>query len=382
MEFVTHRDGDRGAAARSQPHQALEAALQRADARRQVVPLHPAHRRPCRRRSIIKHRGARIAQGRLFRPVRHRPARSNRTINALQRAFLLRTCTDTVFESRTRPCLLYQIKRCSGSLHRRDLPPRTMPSWSARRATFSAGKSQSGEGRAWRRRCSRPPKSSISSAPRATATASRRCRHVQAHQGINPQTVEEADVFAIHQEAGQICIQVFFFRTGQNWGNRAYFPQGRPRASTRAEVLSAFLAQFYDDKPTPRADPAVARGRGARAAGRGAVARRPAASVEIAVPQRGEKRELVEHALHECPRGARPPAGRDVHQRKLLDGFAEAFGLDEPPRRIEVYDNSHIMGTNAVGAMIVAGPEGFVEEPVPQVQHHARPRSRPATISA
>ncbi len=184
--------------------------------------------------------------------------------------------------------------------------------------------------------------------------------HVQSHQGINPQGIEEADVFAIHQEGGQVCIQVFFFRTGQNWGNRAYFPKADP-ALEPGEVLGSFLAQFYDDKPRRARDPAVAR----RSTSRSCWPRRcrpaPASKVAISVPQRGEKKDLVDHALQ----NAREALGRRLAetstQARLLDGLAETFGLEKPPVRIEVYDNSHIMGTNAVGAMVVAGPEGFVK---------------------
>ena len=183
--------------------------------------------------------------------------------------------------------------------------------------------------------------------------------HVQSHQGINPQAVEEADVFAIHQEGGQVCIQVFFFRTGQNWGNRAYFPKADP-ALEAAEVLGSFLAQFYDDKPTPRTI-LLSHDVEEQELLAEALATRAGRKVAISVPQRGEKKDLVDHALQ----NAREALGRRLAetstQARLLAGFAETFGLDKPPRRIEVYDNSHIMGTNAVGAMIVAGPEGFVK---------------------
>src|SRR5690606_37107837 len=183
--------------------------------------------------------------------------------------------------------------------------------------------------------------------------------HVQSHQGINPQGVEEADVFAIHQEGGQVCIQVFFFRTGQNWGNRAYFPKADPALEAQ-EVLSSFLAQFYDDKPCPRMI-MLSHEVEEEELLEQALATRAGHKVSIVVPQRGEKKDLVDHAVQ----NAREALGRRLAetstQTRLLAGFAEAFGLDRPPRRIEVYDNSHIMGTNAVGAMIVAGAEGFVK---------------------
>src|SRR5690606_16735996 len=183
--------------------------------------------------------------------------------------------------------------------------------------------------------------------------------HVQSYQGINPQGVEEADVFAIHQEGGQVCIQVFFFRTGQNWGNRAYFPKADPALEAH-EVLSSFLAQFYDDKPSPRVIMLSHLAEEAELLEQ-ALATKAGHKVAITVPRRGEKKDLVDHALQ----NAREALGRRLAetstQARLLEGFAATFALERPPRRIEVYDNSHIMGTNAVGAMIVSGPEGFVK---------------------
>ncbi len=183
--------------------------------------------------------------------------------------------------------------------------------------------------------------------------------HVQGHQGINPQSTDEADVFAIHQEGGQTCIQVFFFRTGQNWGNRAYFPKADP-ALEPGEVLGSFLAQFYDDKPCPRLILLSAPVEDQELLAE-ALSTRAGHRVTVSVAQRGEKRDLIEHALQ----NAREALGRRLAetstQARLLAGFAATFGLAATPRRIEVFDNSHIMGTNAVGAMIVAGPEGFVK---------------------
>ncbi|HZE46770.1 MAG TPA: excinuclease ABC subunit UvrC, partial [Xanthobacteraceae bacterium] len=180
---------------------------------------------------------------------------------------------------------------------------------------------------------------------------------VQAHQGINPRGVEEADVFAVHQEGGYTCVEVFFFRTGQNWGNRAYFPKA-DRTLGAGEVLGAFLAQFYDDKPPPRCI-FVSHDVPDRALLNDALTIKSGRKVEVTVPLRGEKKDLVEHALA----NAREALGRKLadtaSQQRLLAGLAGAFGLARPPRRIEVYDNSHIQGTNAVGAMVVAGPEGF-----------------------
>ena len=305
---------------------------------------------------IFKHRGARSRKGDYFGPFASAGA-VGRTINSLQRAFLLRTCTDSVFESRTRPCLLYQIKRCSGPCTG-EISASDYADLVSEAKDFLSGRSQK-------------VKSEISSAmqeasedldfERAAVYRDRLAAlsHVQSYQGINPQGVEEADVFAIHQEGGHTGIQVFFFRTGQNWGNRAYFPKADP-ALEPGEVLSSFLAQFYDDKPCPRLillstavedQPLLAE----------ALSTRAGHKVTVSVPQRGEKKDLTDHALQ----NAREALGRRLAetstQARLLTGFAETFGLAKPPRRIEVYDNSHIMGTNAVGAMIVAGPEGFVK---------------------
>ena len=305
---------------------------------------------------IFKHRGARSRKGEYFGPFASAGA-VDRTINALQRAFLLRSCTDSFYANRTRPCLLYQIKRCSA--------PCTGEIGLADYATLVA------EAKAFLSGRSSRVKEEIAEAMRRASDALDFERaaiyrdrlaalsHIQSHQGINPQSVEEADVFAIHQEGGQNCIEVFFFRTGQNWGNRAYFPKADPSLEP-AEVLGAFLAQFYDDKPCPRLvllsheveDQALLED---------ALGMRTGRKVTVSAPQRGEKKKLVDHAAQ----NAREALGRRLaetsSQARLLAGLAETFGLERTPRRIEVYDNSHIMGTNAVGAMIVAGAEGFVK---------------------
>jgi excinuclease ABC subunit C len=310
------------------------------------------HRAP----GIFKHRGARSRKGEYFGPFASAGA-VGRTINALERAFLLRSCTDSVFESRTRPCLLHQIKRCSGPCTG-EIADAAYAELVNEAKDFLSGRSQK-------------VKAEISGAMQEAAenleferAAIYRDRltalsHVQSHQGINPQSVEEADVFAIHQEGGQSCIEVFFFRTGQNWGNRAYFPKADPSLEA-AEVLGAFLAQFYDDKPCPRAI-LISHSIEEQALLAEALATRAGRKVSIGVPQRGEKKDLVDHVLQ----NAREALGRRMaetsSQTRLLAGLAETFGLAQPPRRVEVYDNSHIMGTNAVGAMIVAGPDGFVK---------------------
>ncbi|MEZ5811047.1 MAG: excinuclease ABC subunit UvrC [Rhizobiaceae bacterium] len=305
---------------------------------------------------IFKHRGARSYKGAYFGPFASAGA-VGRTINSLQRAFLLRTCSDSVFDSRTRPCLLYQIKRCAGPCTG-EIGEADYGELVAEARDFLSGKSAK-------------VKTVLSKAmqqasddldfERAAVYRDRLAAlsHVQSHQGINPQSVEEADVFAVHQEGGQTAIEVFFFRTGQNWGNRSYFP--RADASLDAgEVLGAFLAQFYDDKPCPRLI-LLSHEIAERTLLCDALSTRANRRVDVAVPQRGEKKDLIGHALQ----NAREALGRRLAetstQAKLLAGVAETFGLDHPPRRVEVYDNSHIMGTNAVGAMIVAGGEGFAK---------------------
>jgi excinuclease ABC subunit C len=305
---------------------------------------------------IFKHRGARSRKGDYFGPFASAGA-VDRTINALQRAFLLRSCTDSVFESRTRPCLLYQIKRCSAPCTG-EVTPSDYAELVSEAKDFLSGRSQGVKAQI---SAAMQDASAALDFERAAIYRDRLAAlsHVQSYQGINPQSVEEADVFAIHQEGGQVCIQVFFFRTGQNWGNRAYFPKADP-ALEAAEVLGSFLAQFYDDKPCPRLL-LLSHAVEDQALLAEALATRAGHRVTVSVPQRGEKKDLTDNALQ----NAREALGRRLAetstQARLLDGLAETFGLVRVPRRIEVYDNSHIMGTNAVGAMIVAGPEGFVK---------------------
>lgn len=310
------------------------------------------HRAP----AIFKHRGARARKGDYFGPFASASA-VGRTINSLQRAFLLRTCTDSVFETRTRPCLLYQIKRCSGPCTH-EISDEGYAELVREAKDFLSGKSQNVKAAIARQM---QEASEDLDFERAAIYRDRLAAlsHVQSHQGINPSGVDEADVFAIHHEGGLTCIQVFFFRTGQNWGNRAYFPKADPQM-WGAEVLNAFLAQFYDDKPVPRhillSETVEEQELLALA-----FCEKAGQRVTISVPQRGEKRDLVEHVLG----NAREAHGRKLaetsSQARLLKGFAETFGISYVPRRIEIYDNSHIMGTNAVGGMVVAGPEGFVK---------------------
>jgi len=303
---------------------------------------------------ILKHRGARTRPGRYYGPFANAGA-VNRTINALQRAFLLRSCSDSFFESRTRPCLLHQIKRCSAPCTREiDFSGYTELVREANE--FLSGHSQSVQ---------KELAGAMDNASEALDfehAAIFRDRlaalsAIQSHQGINPRTLEEADVFAVHQDGGYTCIEVFFFRTGQNWGNRAYFPKA-DRAFGPGEVLSAFIAQFYDDKPPPRlvlvSDEFEERELLAEA-----LTTKAGRKVEVSLPQRGERKELVMHALANAREALARKLADTSSQQRLLKEMTETFALPRPPRRIEVYDNSHIAGTNAVGAMIVAGPEGF-----------------------
>ena len=305
---------------------------------------------------VLKYRGARTTKGKYFGPFAS-PGAVNRTLNTLQRAFLLRSCTDNVFDNRSRPCLLYQIKRCSapcvGYIDKHDyddLVDQTVNFLSGRSTHIQAQLSRAMEDASANLEFERA--ALYRDRIRALTT-------VQARQGINPTHTEEADVFAAHAEGGQVCIQVFFFRARQNWGNRAYFPR-HDKAATEAEVLEAFLAQFYDNKPVPKLV-LLSHDIDNKDLLSEALTTKSNHKVEIAVPKRGERKDMVTHA-HTNAREALGRRLADVSsQQKLLAGVAETFGLDTPPNRIEVYDNSHISGTNAVGGMIVAGPEGFVK---------------------
>ncbi len=303
---------------------------------------------------ILKHRGARTRAGRYYGPFASAGA-VNRTINALQRAFLLRSCSDSFFEARTRPCLLYQIKRCSAPCTG-EIDFAGYSELVREANEFLSGRSRSVQkelGRAMDRA------SEVLDFEHAAVYRDRlsALSAIQSHQGINPRTIEEADVFAVHQDGGYTCVEVFFFRTGQNWGNRAYFPKA-DRALGPGEVLEAFLAQFYDDKPPPRLV-LVSHDFDERKLLCEALTAKSGRRVEVAVPQRGERKELVRHALANAREALARRLADTSSQQKLLNTLTETFALPRAPRRIEVYDNSHISGTNAVGAMIVAGPEGF-----------------------
>ena len=306
--------------------------------------------------AIFKHRGARARKGDYFGPFASATA-VGRTINSLQRAFLLRTCTDSVFETRTRPCLLYQIKRCSAPCTH-EISDEGYAGLVREAKDFLSGKSQNVKAAIAK---SMNEAAENLDFERAAVFRDRLAAlsHVQSHQGINPAGIEEADVFAIHHEGGLSCIQVFFFRTGQNWGNRAYFPKADPQLSG-AEVLGAFLTQFYDDKPCPR-QVLLSETIEEQDLLAAALSERAGHKVQVLVPQRGEKKDILDHVVANAREAHGRKLAETASQSRLLAGFSETFGLSYVPRRIEIYDNSHIMGTNAVGGMVVAGPEGFVK---------------------
>ena len=303
---------------------------------------------------IVKHRGAQSEKGRYFGPFASAGA-VTRALNTLQRGFLLRSCSDSVFESRTRPCLLYQIKRCSA-------PCVGLIDAAAYDAlVYEAVDFLSGKGGRLRNELQGAMDEAAAALDFERAASLRdRIRalsHIEARQGINPQSVEEADVIAAHSEGGQTAIQVFFFRSGQNWGNRAYFPR-HDKSADIPEILAAFLAQFYEDKPAPPLI-LVSHDFPERALLEEALSVKLGKRVAVAAPQKGEKRALVLHALDNAREALGQRLAENRSQAALLAGVAQTFTLPEPPQRIEVYDNSHIQGSNPVGGLIVAGPSGF-----------------------
>ena len=305
---------------------------------------------------IAKHRGGRTRKGSYWGPFASAWA-VNTTVNAMQRVFLLRSCADTVFANRTRPCLLFQIKRCSAPCVGR-ISVDEYGKLVGQAKSFLAGKSATVQ-QELAAEMERAADSLEFERAAAVRDRIRGLTHVQSSDVINPASLEDADVIAAWQSAGQTCVQVFFVRGGRNNGNRAFYPT-HARAEETPEVLGAFIAQFYDDKPPPpllllsHAIPEqelVAEALSLKASRR----------VEIAVPQRGEKHAVVEHAHTNAREALERKLAETAGQAKLLDGVATLFGLKAPPVRIEIYDNSHIMGTNPYGVMVVAGPEGFVK---------------------
>jgi len=303
---------------------------------------------------ILKHRGARTRPGHYYGPFASAGA-VNRTINALERAFLLRSCSDSYFEARTRPCLLFQIKRCSAPCTR-EIDFAGYSELVKEANEFLSGRSQLVQ----KEMAGEMDKASAALDYERAAIYRDRLSAlsaIQSRQGINPRSTDEADVFAVHQAGGYSCVEVFFFRTGQNWGNRAYFPKA-DRSIGPAEVLGAFLAQFYDDKPPPRLI-LISHDFEERALLAEALTAKSGRKVEVSAPQRGERKELVQHALANAREALARKLADTSSQQKLLSALKDTFGLPRAPGRIEIYDNSHIGGTNPVGAMVVAGPEGF-----------------------
>lgn len=306
---------------------------------------------------IGKHRGSRHRKGDYFGPFANVSA-VNRTLNVLQRAFLLRTCSDSYFENRSRPCLLWQIKRCAAPCTG-EIDEESYQALAGEARDFLSGKS-----RAVRERLAQDMEDAAQALEFERAARLRdriaALSAIQGAQGINPRTVEEADVFAAVEQGGYFAIEVFFFRAHQNWGNRTYFPRA-DRHLSPAETLDAFLGQFYSDKPSPRLV-LLSHEIENRDVLSQALSVKAGRKVEVSTPQRGERRELVEHA----ERNARETLGRKLSetaaQEKMLAALGVAFGMEKPPRRVEIYDNSHIMGTNAIGAMVVAGPGGFMKQ--------------------
>lgn len=305
---------------------------------------------------LLKHRGARKGKGSYFGPFASAGS-VNRTITALQKAFLLRNCSDSYYENRTRPCLQFQIKRCSGPCTG-EISKENYAELVSEAKGFLSGKSQKVQ-----QELAGKMEAASGDLDFETAAIYRdrlaALSHIQSQQGINPQTVKEADVFALYQQDGQTCIQVFFFRTGQNWGNRTYFPKADETLDP-GFVLEAFLTQFYDDKPTPSHILVSHLGEEHELLSE-ALTERMGHKVHLSKPLRGEKRDLIAHAMTNAREALGRKQAETSSQQTLLRGVQEVFGLADMPRRIEVYDNSHIMGTNAVGGMVVAGVDGFLK---------------------
>jgi len=305
---------------------------------------------------IRKHRGAKAEKGAYYGPFASAGA-VNRTLNQLQKVFLLRNCSDATFESRTRPCLLYQIKRCSA--------PCVGYVTEAEYARLVADAERFLSGKSTRVQAALAEQMAVAAEnmefERAAALRDRirALTQVQTSQGINPLGVDEADVVALHMEGGQACVQVFFIRSGQNWGNRDYYPRTGGTES-HAEVLEAFLGQFYDGKEPPRML-LLSHDIENRDLMEELLAERAGRKVRLLVPQRGEKAELVAGAARNARESLARKMAESATQGRLLRDLAEAFDLPAPPARIEIYDNSHIQGAHAVGAMVVAGPEGFLK---------------------
>ena len=316
-------------------------------------------RRDHRAPQVRKHRGAHTIKGDYFGPFASTWA-VNRTLTTLQKAFLLRSCSDSVYETRTRPCMLHQIKRCSapctGLISLDDYQGLVDEA-----EAFLRGKSRAVIGRLSQEMSAAAEAMDYEQAARVRDRI-RALSAIAMENSVSADGVAEADVFALHSDGGQACVQVFFYRSGQNWGGRAYFPRV-DRSDTDAEILAAFLGQFYEDKPVPRQilSNVVPHEKELLEEAFSMKARTVDGRrvVSIEQPRRGDRKALVDHALTNAREALGRRMAESSAQGKILDEVCEAFGLEGRPERIEVYDNAHIQGTNAVGGMIVAGPEGF-----------------------
>ncbi len=305
---------------------------------------------------LVKHRGSRKRQGDYFGPFASAGA-VNQALNSLQRAFLLRSCSDSVYVNRTRPCLLFQIKRCSAPCTK-DISLQDYGELVVEARRFLSGKSTNVQTHLAKRM---EDASQLQDYERAASFRDRLAAltHVQGGGGVNASGFDEADIFAVHSEGGQSCIQVFFFRTGQNWGNRAYYPRS-DKSHGDDEILESFIAQFYDNKPCPR-QVLISHDLPGRLLLGEALSEKSGRKVAVQTPMKGEKRTLVEHALANARQALGRKLSESASQRKLLEGLATCFDLESAPRRIEIYDNSHIQGTDAIGAMVVAGRDGWIK---------------------
>jgi excinuclease ABC subunit C len=306
---------------------------------------------------VVKHRGAHTRKGTYWGPFASAWS-VNQSLTALERLFLLRSCTDSVFANRARPCLLFQIKRCSAPCVG-HISPEDYAALVAQAKAFLSGKSANIQ----QELAAEMEQAATAMEFERAATLRDRIRgisHVQGTGVINPASLNDADVIAAWQIAGQTCVQVFFVRGGHNNGNRAFFPS-HAKTDELGEVLSAFIAQFYEDKPPP---PLLLLNHPPEEEGLivEALSLKAGRSVSISVPQRGEKRAVVAHAELNARESLERKLAETAGQGKLLDATADVFGLAKPLERIEIYDNSHIMGTNPYGVMVVAGPEGLMKQ--------------------
>lgn len=305
---------------------------------------------------IAKHRGRRGKDAEYFGPFASGLA-VNRTLHHLQKIFLLRTCTDSDFATRTRPCLQYQIARCSGPCVGK------ISTQEYGRLVDDARLYLQGKSTKFQEKMA-AEMAQASDAMEFERAASLRDRikaltYVQSSQGINPRTVPEADVVALHMDGDQACIQVFFIRAHQNWGNHAYYPRNLTGADAD-EVMESFLAQFYDNKTPPKLVLVSCEVANADLLTE-AFSTKRGTKVEIVEPKRGERAELIMNAARNARESLARKMSESATQAKLLQGLADAFDLKSPPTRVEVYDNSHIQGAFAVGAMIVSGPDGYMK---------------------